>query len=116
MIGAVTGSPSSSVPVSAIRTVKGISNPDTPSRCLRTASRVFLMPPLNSRSANSGDHRIGSTFLGRRTAGAGFDDFAEMIYANHQGTCVLGQDPQCGHHLLEAQPYRCLRRWRILPL
>ena len=65
MIGAVTGSPSSSVPVSTIRTVKGISNPDTPSRCLRTASRVFLTPPLSSRSAKQGDHRIGRTFLGR---------------------------------------------------
>ena len=52
MIGAVTGSPSSSVPVSTIRAVNGISNPDTPSRCLRTASRVFLTPPLSSRSAS----------------------------------------------------------------
>jgi hypothetical protein len=51
MTGAVRGSPSSSLPVSTVRAVKGISNPDTPSRCLRTASRVFLTPPLSSLSA-----------------------------------------------------------------
>ena len=52
-IGAVTGSPSSSVPISAMRTVNGTSNPDMPSRCLRMARRVLAMAPPTARSANS---------------------------------------------------------------
>ena len=48
--GALIVSPSSSTPASLLMTPNGTSMPDMPSRCLRRARRVFLMPPLSSRS------------------------------------------------------------------
>jgi hypothetical protein len=50
---AVIGSPSSSVPVSIVLAVNGISMPETRSRCFLTARRVFLTLPARSRSAST---------------------------------------------------------------
>ena len=79
----VSGSLSSSTPISMSCGVNGISRPDGPSRSLRRARRVLVMVPL-SGVAEQGEHHIGVAFLGGAATSAGVDGLAEVVDAKHE--------------------------------
>ena len=97
-IGAVMGSPSSSVPVSTIRTVKVFPNRDDAVALLAHRKPGVLDAAAQFPVRQEGDHRIGRTFLGGDWSGGVpvSTTLAEMIdKPAHQGTCAVGdEDPQ----------------------